>query len=91
MELAENFRNKDIPCDVLYLDIDYMDGYRVFTWDKEKFTDPKLMIKKLKEMGFKLVTIIDPGVKKDKGYDIYEQGIKNNYFATDKDGVTLCE
>lgn len=87
MELAENFRNKDIPCDVLYLDIDYMDGYRVFTWDKEKFEDPKLMMKKLKEMGFKIVTIIDPGVKKDKGYGIYEEGIKNNYFATDKDGI----
>jgi alpha-glucosidase len=87
MEIAENFRKKDIPCDVIYLDIDYMDGYRVFTWDKEKFEDPKLMIKKLKEMGFKLVTIIDPGVKKDKGYHIYDEGIKNNYFATDKDGV----
>ena len=87
MEIANAFREKDIPCDTIYLDIDYMDGFRVFTWDNEKFENPKEFIKKLKEMGFKLVTIIDPGVKVDKGYKIYDEGIKNRYFATDKDGI----
>lgn len=86
-EIADGFRKNDIPCDALYLDIDYMDGFRVFTWDKEKFKDPKKMIDELGQDGFKVVTIIDPGVKKDKGYSIYEEGLKNNYFATDKDGV----
>ena len=87
MEIASAFREKDIPCDTIYLDIDYMDGFRVFTWDNEKFKNPKEFINKLKEMGFKLVTIIDPGVKVDKGYKIYDEGIKNGYFATDKDGI----
>ena len=87
MEIANAFREKDIPCDTIYLDIDYMDGFRVFTWDNEKFKNPKEFINKLKEMGFKLVTIIDPGVKVDKGYKIYDEGIKNGYFATDKDGI----
>lgn len=87
-EIAENFRKKDIPCDVIHLDIDYMDNFKVFTWDKEKFKDEKKTLKELKENGFKVVTIIDPGVKKEKNYDIYETGLKNNYFATDKDGVT---
>lgn len=87
MEIAREFRNRDIPCDALYLDIDYMDGYRVFTWDKDKFKNPKETLSKLKKNGFKLVTIIDPGVKKDKGYEIYDEGIKNGYFATDKDGI----
>ncbi|KOF56563.1 alpha-glucosidase [Clostridium sp. DMHC 10] len=87
IEVSKNFREKDIPCDALYLDIDYMDGYRVFTWDKDKFKNPNKTLSKLKENGFKVVTIIDPGVKKDKGYKIYDEGIKNNYFATDKDGV----
>ena len=87
MEIAKTFREKDIPCDTIYLDIDYMDGFRVFTWDNEKFENPKEFINKLKEMGFKLVTIIDPGVKVDKGYKIYDEGIKNGYFATDKDGI----
>lgn len=86
-EIGEEFRNKDIPCDALYLDIDYMDDYKVFTWDKKKFPDPTKTLADLKDNGFKVVTIIDPGVKKDKGYEIYEQGLKNNYFATDKDGV----
>lgn len=85
--ISKSFREKDIPCDALYLDIDYMDGYRVFTFDKNKFKDPNKTISDLKENGFKLVTIIDPGVKKDKGYKIYDEGIKNHYFATDKDGI----
>lgn len=87
LEVAKTFRRKNIPCDVLYLDIDYMDDYRVFTWDKEKFKDPKEFTNKLKDMGFKVVTIIDPGVKVDKDYKIYSDGINNNYFAKDKDGI----
>ena len=87
MEIADNFRKKDIPCDVLYLDIDYMDGFRVFTFDKNKFPDPRNTLSNLKDNGYKLVTIIDPAVKKDKGYSIYEKGLKNNYYTTDKDGI----
>lgn len=86
-EIAENFRKKDIPCDTIHLDIDYMDGYRVFTWGKDKFPEPEKMLGKLKDEGFKIVTIIDPGVKKDKGYFMYDQGIENGYFATEKDGI----
>ena len=88
MEFAENFRSRNIPCDTIYLDIDYMDGYRVFTWNNERFKNPEAMIKKLKEMGFKVVTIIDPGVKVDKDYKIYKEGIDNKYFATDKNDIT---
>ena len=87
-EIAENFRKRDIPCDVIHFDIDYMDGYRVFTWDKNRFPNPEEFLAKLKEQGFKAVTIIDPGVKKDKGYKIYDEGLEKGYYATDKDGVT---
>ncbi|WP_163192943.1 glycoside hydrolase family 31 protein [Clostridium thermarum] len=87
-EIADNFRKRDIPCDVIHFDIDYMDGYRVFTWDKNRFPNPKEFLAKLKEKGFKAVTIIDPGVKKDKGYKIYDEGLEKGYYATDKDGVT---
>ncbi|OPJ62185.1 glycoside hydrolase family 31 protein [Clostridium chromiireducens] len=87
MEIANNFREKGIPCDTLYLDIDYMDGYRVFTWNNERFNNLEEMIKKLNSMGFKVVTIIDPGVKVDKGYKIYDDGLKNGYFATDNQGI----
>ncbi|MDP4146765.1 MAG: glycoside hydrolase family 31 protein [Bacillota bacterium] len=87
-EIAENFRKNDLPCDVLHLDIDYMQDYKVFTWSEEGFPEPEKLLNDLKEDGFKIVTIIDPGVKKEAGYDIYEEGLKNGYFATDKDGVT---
>lgn len=86
MEVAESFREKDIPCDTLYLDIDYMDGYRVFTWNNERFPNPQAMLQKLKEMGFKVVTIIDPGVKADETYDVYQEGLENSYFATECNG-----
>lgn len=85
-EVAEEFRKRDIPCDTIYLDIDYMDEYRVFTWDKNKFPHPEKTIRELKEEGFKVVTIIDPGVKVDNNYSIYKEGIENNYFAKDKNG-----
>jgi alpha-glucosidase len=86
-EVAQNFRERDIPCDALYLDIDYMKGYRVFTWNDKMFPNPKMTLSKLQDDGFKVVTIIDPAVKKDKGYYVFEEGLDNNYFATDRDGV----
>ncbi len=87
MEISKKFREKEIPCDCIYLDIEYMNGFRVFTWDDKKFPNPKRMIKKLNEDGFKLVTIIDPGVKVDKDYNIFNEGLKKGYFATNKDGI----
>ena len=62
---------RDIPCDALYLDIDYMDGYRVFTWDDDVSPTPTRLIADLAEQGFRVVTIVDPGVKVDEGYSVY--------------------
>lgn len=53
-----------MPCDVLHLDIDYMKGYRVFTWRKDTYEAPEEFIKKMRKLGFRIITIIDPGVKK---------------------------
>jgi alpha-glucosidase len=85
--IADTFREKKIPCDAIYLDIDYMDGYRNFTWDAEKFPDPKAMMKDLKEKGFKVVTIIDPGVKKDRKYKVYREGKKQKLFCKNALGL----
>ena len=81
LSIARTFREKKIPCDVIYLDIDYMEGYKIFTWNKEKFPDPGGMIGKLKDQGFHVVTIVDPGIKIEKDYFAYEEGVKNGYFA----------
>lgn len=72
--IGQQFRDRDIPCDVLYLDIDYMDGYRVFTWDPERFPDPAAMLARLADRGFKVVTIVDPGVKIDEYFPVYTSG-----------------
>ncbi len=85
-ELASTFRTKKIPCDVIYLDIHYMDGYRCFTWDKQRFPDPKKMIADLAKDGFKIVVIIDPGIKNEPGYWVYDEGSKGDYFAKYPDG-----
>ena len=84
--IAAGFRERDIPCDVLYLDIDYMDGYRVFTWDRERFPDPAGLIAELGEQGFRVVTIADPGVKVDEGYDVYTEGRDRGFFCLTRDG-----
>jgi alpha-glucosidase len=67
-EVARGFRERDIPCDVIYLDIHYMEGYRVFTWNEDRFPDPRRLISDLREQGFRVVTIVDPGVKVDEYY-----------------------
>lgn len=84
--LAEKLREYNIPCDTIHLDIDYMDKFKVFTWNKENYDDHKKMIKDLSKDGFKLVTIIDPGVKVEEGYHIYDQGIKDDYFVKSPNG-----
>ncbi len=81
LEVAETFRDKKIPADVIYLDIDYMDEFRCFTWDEKNYGDPIELINKLHDLGFKVVTMIDPGIKVDPDYFVYQQGIENNYFC----------
>lgn len=85
-EVAHTFRSKNIPCDVIHLDIDYMDGFRCFTWDKERFPNPAHMISELKKFGFKVVTIIDPGIKIDPDYFVYKEALEKNYFCKRQDG-----
>ena len=82
-DVAEHFRALDIPCDAIHFDIDYMDGYRVFTWNEPHYGTPGALITELKEQGYKTVTIIDPGTKVDPDYFMCKEGKENGYFATD--------
>jgi alpha-glucosidase len=86
LRVAQTFRDKGIPCDALYLDIHYMDGYRVFTFDEERFKEPKALTDALHAMGLKLVTIVDPGVKVDAGYHTYDDGLAQDMFSKRPDG-----
>jgi alpha-glucosidase len=87
LDIAGRMRQDSIPCDVIYCDIDYMNGYRVFTWNPVTYSHPKFLTDSLKRMGIHLVTIIDPGVKIDtNGYQPYISGLKNHFFLHYPDG-----
>ncbi len=86
-QVATRLRERHHPCDGIWLDIDYMDGFRNFTWDPERFPNPKQMIDELHAQGMHLVTIIDPGTKVDDNYFVYKQGIEQDYFCRDGDGT----
>jgi len=82
LSVAARMRQDSIPCDVIYCDIDYMNGYRIFTWNPDTYANPKALTDSLKAKGMHLVTIIDPGIKIDSnGYQPYLTGLKNHYFV----------
>lgn len=85
-EVTTKFRDLNIPCDAFYLDIDYMDGFRCFTWDLDKFPQPKQMVADLKDQGYKTIVIIDPGIKIDKDYDVFNQGLEKDVYCRRADG-----
>ncbi|HEY1011769.1 MAG TPA: glycoside hydrolase family 31 protein [Herpetosiphonaceae bacterium] len=84
--LAAELRRRELPCDVIHLDIDYMDGYRDFTWNSERFPDPAGLISELRDQGFRVVTIVDPGVKADPAYAVYQDGLERDMFIRRADG-----
>ena len=84
--LADTFREKKVPADGLWLDIHYMDGYKPFTWDPQRFPDPKKMIADLRAQGFRLITILDGHPPALKGYAPYDSGIAGNHFVKWPDG-----
>ncbi len=85
-QIARGFRENRIPCDVLYLDIDYMDGYRVFTWNPTGFPDPRTLVRDLAADGFRTAVILDPGIKTDSTYAAYRSGLQGDVFLKYPDG-----
>jgi alpha-glucosidase len=85
-EIAAEFRRRRIPCDCLWLDIDYMDGFRCFTFDGVKFPDPKRLNRDLNRQGFRTIYMIDCGIKADPAYGTYRQGRDGGHFIKDASG-----
>ncbi len=75
-----------IPLDCVYLDIDYMERYKDFTVNEEAFPDFADYVREKREQGIHLIPIIDAGIKKEKGYSVYEEGMENGYFCKRADG-----
>ncbi|WEK36987.1 MAG: glycoside hydrolase family 31 protein [Candidatus Pseudobacter hemicellulosilyticus] len=84
--IAQTLREKKIPADGITLDIHYMDNYKLFTWNKERFPDPQQLVDSLNKMGFKVTLIVDPGIKVEKDYPAYESGLANDIFLKYADG-----
>jgi alpha-glucosidase len=79
--VVAGFHRRDIPLDAVHLDIDYMDGYRVFTWDERRFPDPAGLVDELHATGVRVVTIIDPGVKAEPGYRVYDELVEKGFYC----------
>ncbi len=88
-EVAEGFRRHDLPLSAIHLDIDHMDGYRVFTVDPERFAELPELAKALGERGVRLVAIVDPGVKQDPHFPLFQEGEKKGYFCRTPKGRTV--
>jgi alpha-glucosidase len=84
--IAQNFRERRIPADVIWLDIHYLDRYRPFTWDPERFPDPAALVRDLGRQGLRVVTIIDPHPAKLPGSIVFDTGLAGNHFVKNPDG-----
>lgn len=80
LEIAKRCREEGIPCDTIYLDIHYHEGYKPFTWSEERFPDPETLLESLEEMGFKVICIVDPAIKIEEGYQPWIEGKEGDYF-----------
>jgi alpha-glucosidase len=84
--IADSFRARRIPADVIWLDIHYLDSYKPLTWDKARFPDPPKLLADLRRQGFRVVTIVDPHPKKEVGYEPYDTGLAGDHFVKNPDG-----
>jgi alpha-glucosidase len=80
--IVDGFQKYNLPLSVLHLDIDYMDGYRVFTVDRQRFPDLATLVQDLERQGVHVVVIIDPGIKRDHGFDLYQDGLQKGFFLS---------
>ncbi|GCB81451.1 hypothetical protein scyTo_0021839, partial [Scyliorhinus torazame] len=80
------FDEHDIPYDVIWLDIEHTDGKRYFTWDSNKFPNPKAMLQDLAAKKRKMVSIVDPHIKIDSGYKIHTTIQSQNFYVKTKEG-----
>ncbi|GAC1456886.1 MAG: glycoside hydrolase family 31 protein [Ktedonobacteraceae bacterium] len=83
---AAQFRARNHACESLWLDIDHMDGFRTFTWNSESFPDPAHMNKEMLEQGFHMIPVINPGIKADRDYFVYQQGLSHGYLCRKQEG-----
>jgi alpha-glucosidase (family GH31 glycosyl hydrolase) len=85
-QVDANFDKVNFPYDVLWLDIEHTDQKKYFTFNHEKFPEPLKMIEHLSAKGRKMVTIVDPHIKNDQGFEVSANLRKLGFLMKDKDG-----
>jgi alpha-glucosidase len=88
-QIIEAYKQHNLPLDVISTDIDYQDGFKVWTWDKSRYPDPKKLCAEAAQDGVKIVPIVDPGIKLEPGYGVFEEAQKNDYLVRFERGDTL--
>lgn len=88
--IIDNFRSRDLPCDVIWFDIDYMDQFKVFTFNERAFPDPKRMNDYAHSKAFKTVWMVDPGIKVEEGYEVYDQLRKQSLYLKQNKSQKIC-
>jgi alpha-glucosidase len=89
LKVASEFRERDIPCDAICLDIHYMDGFRPFTWNRERFPNLQHLTSQLHQRGFRVVAALNPGIKVDAQYSVYLNGSAQDVFLKYPDGEVV--
>lgn len=84
--IAQTFRRYEIPCDVLWLDIHALEGFRPLRWNHRDFPEPAKLCGDLREQGFQLITIVDPHLAALAGDPTFEQGKAEGHFVKQPDG-----
>ncbi len=85
-EIATQFRERNHPCESLWLDIDHMDGFRTFTWNTHSFPDVSGLTREMMEQGFHIIPVINPGIKTDRDYLVYHQALAKGYLCRKQGG-----
>jgi alpha-glucosidase len=86
LEVVKRARQERLPTDAVWLDIHYMDGFRAFTWDKSRFPDLSALTRQIHGLDMKVVSMIDPGIKADPVYTVFQEGIERDAFLKYPDG-----
>ncbi|KAF5834710.1 glycosyl hydrolases family 31-domain-containing protein [Dunaliella salina] len=84
--VSARFDDNEMPMDVMWLDLDHTNGKRYMTWDQKHFPTPHLMQEDLGARGRKLVTIIDPHVKRERSYPMFTEAEAQGFYVKNRDG-----
>jgi alpha-glucosidase len=84
--IVAGYQERGLPLDAVHLDIDHLDGHRVFTVDRERFPKLPVLAEELRRDGIRLVSIVDPAVKAQPGTAVYDSGSGEDAFVRDASG-----